>query len=289
MTFSIHAGISDQMSKSLPEYANHRRRVELRPSPEINAVMVWSKSPALRNRLRGVPHCGSSKEIDGLLGIQGGDLAAGKSQMPTLYACRAVTLALILSSIAAISTTSARAGTQCACPNVPATGVGNTSCSAAESNGHCTVDFNIFFEREARAVSLLSRAGVEVRVPDPNLGASDGLARLVSEPSQLADAILVYLTVALSALPNANELTQVVQRIASTVRSGTISSRLVTAFDPSAGVGLPRSDNLPLDNFDGTRGRVVRGCIELFSGDTWVIFKTNWSPYSATPRCGGER
>jgi hypothetical protein len=184
---------------------------------------------------------------------------------------------------------SARAETQCACPKVPATGGGNTSCSAAESNGNCTVDFNIFFQREARAVSLLSRAGVQLKVPDPNLGASDGLARLVSEPTQLADAILIYLTVALSALPNANELTQVVQQIASTVRSGTISSRLVSAFDPSAGAGLPRSDNPPLDNFDGTRGRIVRGCIELFSGDTWVMFKTNWSPYAATPRCGGER
>ncbi len=209
--------------------------------------------------------------------------------MPQTYVRRPAALALILASIAAISTTPARAATECACPKVPASGVGNTSCSASESNGKCTVDFNIFFEREARATALLSKAGVQLRVPDPSLSASVGLAQLKNEPNQLADAILIYLTVALSAQPNANELNQVVQRIASTVRSGTISSRLVTAFDPSAGAGLPRSDNPPLDNFDGTRGRIVPGCIELFAGDTWVMFKTNWSPYAATPRCGGER
>jgi hypothetical protein len=209
--------------------------------------------------------------------------------MPQLYARCAATLALILASIAAISNTPARAETQCTCPKVAASGVGNTSCSASESNSKCTVDFNIFFEREARATALLSRAGLQLSVPDSNLSASIGLAQLKNQPNQLADAILIYLTVALSAQPNANELNQVVQRIASTVRSGTISSRLVTAFDPSAGAGLQRSDNPQLDDFDGMRGRIVPGCIELFIGDTWVMFKTNWSPYAATPRCGGER
>jgi hypothetical protein len=210
--------------------------------------------------------------------------------MPRLYARCAATLALILASIAAISNTPARAVTQCACPKVPASGAGNTSCSASESNGKCTVDFNIFFEREARAVALLSRAGVQLRVPDPNSSATLGLAQLKNEPNQLADAILIYLTVALSAQPNANDLNQVVQRIASTVRSGPISARLVTAFDPTGGAGLPGADNPSLDNFDvNTRGRIVPGCIELFTGDTWVMFKTNWSPYAAAPRCGGER
>jgi len=208
--------------------------------------------------------------------------------MPQLYARYAASLALILASIAAISNTPARAETQCACPKVPASGVGNTSCSASESNGKCTVDFNIFFEREARAVALLSKAGVQLRVPDRNLSASVGLAQLKNEPNQLADAILIYLTVALSAQPNANELNKAVQGIASTVRSGPVSSRLVNAFDPSAGAGLPRSDNPAFDNFEGSRWRVVPGCIELFTGETWVMFKTNWSPYAATPRCGGE-
>src|SRR5580704_5368092 len=208
--------------------------------------------------------------------------------MRTSYLRDALTMALaIVSTSILVSIPASAATTQCTCPKVPASGVGNSSCSASESNGKCTVDFNIFAEREARAAALLRRADVQLYVPDPNRDAIIGLAELKSQPNKLVDAIIIYLAVALSAQPNANDLTEVVRTIATTVRSPVISSRLDTAFDPSAGFGLARSDNPPLENFGGIKGRIVQGCIELFIGDTWVMFKTSWSPYASTPRCGG--
>jgi hypothetical protein len=45
---------------------------------------------------------------------------------------------------------------QCTCQSVNAVGEGNSSCSTAESNGKCTVDFNQFpnfaLERAANAL-----------------------------------------------------------------------------------------------------------------------------------------
>src|SRR5689334_12269066 len=44
------------------------------------------------------------------------------------------------------------ANVNCSCPSVAADGIGNTSCSTAESNGRCTIDFNTFgAAREERA------------------------------------------------------------------------------------------------------------------------------------------
>ena len=209
--------------------------------------------------------------------------------MSHVYARHVVTLGFVLVSIALISHTPARVATECTCPKVPASGVGNSSCSASEDNGKCTVDFNIFFEREIRAIALLKQADVAVAAPTPSANSTAALAELKGRPNQLTDAIIIYLTVALSAQPNASALTKVVGRIANTVRSPPVSSRLATAFDPNSGGGLPSSDNPPFDTFEGNRFRIVRGCIELFADDTWVMFKTNWSTYAATPRCGGER
>jgi hypothetical protein len=208
--------------------------------------------------------------------------------MPRLYARFASALALIVAAMPVIFSAPAHAATQCACPKVAASGVGNTSCSASETNDRCTVDFNIFFEREARTLAFLSKAGVGIKAPDPNLNALLALSLVKNEPNQLADAIILYLTVALSAQPNASDLTKAVQSIASTVRSPAISSRLAREFDPDVRGVLP-SDNNPIENFGGTRGRLLPGCIELFADNTWVMFKTSWSPYAGTPRCGGER
>lgn len=179
--------------------------------------------------------------------------------------------------------------TQCTCPRVQASGVGNTSCSASESNGKCTVDFNIFFERENRAVDLLKRAGISsIHVPDPRNNAVIGLANMRGRRDEFVDAILIYLTVALSAQSNANDLVPTVRQIIDAVRSSSMADRILQAFDPSgAGFLQPDRTNPVIENFPSRiRGRMVPGCMELFVDNAWVMFKTNWSPFSNAPRCG---
>src|SRR4051794_23155083 len=102
--------------------------------------------------------------------------------------------------------------TQCTCPKIAASGVGDTSCSASEADNKCTVDFNVFFERENRAVDLLSKAGVpQIRMPDPTISANVVLQQYRSDPDRLVDAILIYLFVGLSAQPNAAEHRSAIQ------------------------------------------------------------------------------
>lgn len=192
--------------------------------------------------------------------------------------------------------TYAFAATQCTCPRILASGEGNTSCSASESNNKCTVDFNVFLEREDRAVRLLAGAGISnLSIPDNRTNAVDALAQLRGRQSQFTDAILIYLIVALSAQPNTSDLTDVVRRVSASVRSGTVGDRIMQAFDPS-GAGFGGTDeelrrrslpNASIENFGNQiTGRVVPGCIELFAGNTWVMFKAFWSPYRVMPRCG---
>ena len=133
--------------------------------------------------------------------------------IPASKRCMIAAMLLTAAPAPALSTN------QCTRPRVPATGEGNTSCSASEANGRCTVDYNVFSERESRAAAFLSRAGISsVFVPDPRLDVVVGMAQLQGEPNKLTDAILIYLTVALSAQPAASDLTSVARQIAEAVR-----------------------------------------------------------------------
>jgi hypothetical protein len=73
--------------------------------------------------------------------------------------------------IIALMSISASAKVQCSCPKVPADGEGNTSCSASESGGRCTIDFNLFgLESERRAAQLLiDFAHTKLTLPDAQL------------------------------------------------------------------------------------------------------------------------
>jgi hypothetical protein len=190
------------------------------------------------------------------------------------------------------------ASNDCTCPKVPASGQGNTSCSASEANNRCTVDYNVFFERERRSVEFLSKAGVDsIRAPDPSVSAVETIARLKGRNQELTDAILIYLTVALSAQPSASDLGKVAKTIADTVHSQAVSGRIAAAFESSDTVSAGSDENLirqPPNNLtlEGfatageVTGRIVPGCVELYVRDVWVMFKVAWSPYRLQPRCG---
>ncbi|MQU91733.1 hypothetical protein [Sinorhizobium meliloti] len=203
----------------------------------------------------------------------------------------------ILLAASCVSPIHALGANQCNCPQVPAKGEGNSSCSASESNGSCTIDFNIFYDRENRAAQLLEQAGIaSVSLPDAELQAADALQAVAGTPRLLADALLVYLTVALSAQPNANELTVVVREIAGVLHSSDFEERLTQAFDPALVSSISSDEDLrnnPPQSVEVGRlsptelsGRIVPGCIELFTSNAWVMFKTSWSPHRLQPRCG---
>jgi hypothetical protein len=108
----------------------------------------------------------------------------------------------------------------CACPRISASGQGNTSCSASEANNKCTIDNNIFYERERRSVEFLSRADIgSLRIPDPSVSAAEAFLRLRGRNDELVDAVLIYLMVALSAQPSAGDLVPTARAIAEVVRS----------------------------------------------------------------------
>jgi hypothetical protein len=183
----------------------------------------------------------------------------------------------------------------CVCPKIPASGQGNTSCSASEASNRCTVDYNEFYERERRSVEFLSKANIgPIRAPDPSMNAAEALARLRGRNDELADAVLIYLMVALSAQPSASDLVPAARAIAEVVRSQTISSRVAEAFSSREAGGddsLLRSppQNVRVEQFsvgDRVSGRIVPGCVEFYARDAWVMFKAQWSPYRFQPRCG---
>jgi hypothetical protein len=197
-----------------------------------------------------------------------------------------------------LSASSVFASNDCTCPKVPASGQGNTSCSASEANNRCTVDYNVFFERETRSVQFLSKLGIgSLKPPDPALNSFDAFLRLRGRDQEVTDAVLVYLMVALSAQPSASDLAPAAKIIADVVRSPNLSSRIIKAFDyqdtGSAGSdeSLLRSppSNAVLEDFaalGSAKGRIVSGCVEFYVRDVWVMFKAAWSPYRLQPRCG---
>jgi hypothetical protein len=192
------------------------------------------------------------------------------------------------------------AETRCACPQIPAIGVGNTSCSAAESGGRCTVDFNLFGpDREGRAAELLAGSGVSGLIrPDPNADAVNGLLNAASSgPGALRDTVLLYLMVSradMDATPGA-----IIRSIGTSFRE---NAALGEAINESFGRGAIEdythtSDAALLRSFRMRRielpdlgvATFSPGCTEIAGRGLWVMFKAAWAAARLSPRCEGPR
>lgn len=197
--------------------------------------------------------------------------------------------------------------TTCVCPNVKARGVGDTSCSASEDHGFCTVDFNLFGpKREDRALALLRESGAEaLRIPNPNAPSSD-LPQ--ADPTRLLDYVLIYLTVALgdqfaAAGPSDSGRAMLRSLVeAAHDRNSAFRDDVMAAFGPKAARHLPSLPPEVLQHqppVEARRGEPVAGfrqvrfspgCIEIVGTDgVWLMFKTNWSLARSLPRCGVVR
>lgn len=186
---------------------------------------------------------------------------------------------------------------QCSCPKVPADGEGNTSCSASENSGRCTIDFNLFGpESEKRAVELLTQYGkTRIEPPEPGVSAVEWLN--TRTPQQLVDAVLVYMTVAAgnqkARSPNAFPLDGL-RELVEVIRSDSLSKLVSSAFGQDAQKKWSTYSDESLRGraipFDNIRGAVVSpGCVEFTTtSGLWVMFKASWSPARVTPGCGGR-
>jgi hypothetical protein len=188
---------------------------------------------------------------------------------------------------------------QCTCPRVLANGTGNTSCSAAESNSRCSLDFNLFGpEREQRAAELLAQhTGVDSSYrPPAGLNSVEALrAAEAAGQDSLVETVLLFLTVALgnqtATESSSRDLAQL-REIAAKLRSAEFSGRLVETFGSAAsGTWASRSDAELAGASAGpswSQGGAIGapGCVEIRTGDLWLMFKAAWSPVRLLPRCG---
>lgn len=200
--------------------------------------------------------------------------------------CNALILALFASfSLPAPSL----AEVKCSCPTVSAEGEGNSSCSANESGGRCTIDYNLFGERENLAASYLAERVDGNFIPRPNMNSTDAL-QIARAENQVFEQIFVYLFVAAASQA---------ERFSETVPSenAELFLRLLSDFrDPItfafsedarnfSRIGIGAADQVPEAFVDVGEVVVSPGCVEVNAGDQWVMFKVFWAMSAPFPGC----
>ncbi|WP_425404228.1 hypothetical protein [Hwanghaeella sp.] len=194
------------------------------------------------------------------------------------------------------ATAVAMAGVKCSCPSVKADGEGNSSCSASESGDRCTIDYNMFGEREVAAYQALESLGIKASSPKPGLNTIMALEGAEGE-GELVEAVLLYLTVAAvdqynndailgrDSTINIKELYAVEKLVQSQ------KGQIWTAFSRSNAEKFRSMDRSEITNGvvgsqDIGSGTLSPGCIEIQAENLWVMFKTFWSPARFFPGCG---
>jgi hypothetical protein len=184
------------------------------------------------------------------------------------------------------------AATRCECPSVKAYGEGNSSCSASESNGQCSVDFNVFAEREARAYEFLqsldlpTNSFADLSNLDPNLSVVDALELAKAGGNQrAASTVLLFVLVAASAGEDAVQRRGAARQVGVAILENV--DQVTAAFQYRDVGQIPEQNSGDFREFkvDSVRGYIGPGCIELNVDGLWVMFKTFWSPLRSNPRC----
>ncbi|TNF18721.1 MAG: hypothetical protein EP318_17260 [Rhodobacteraceae bacterium] len=195
--------------------------------------------------------------------------------------------ALSLVALAMVVAAPVQAEVKCSCPTIKAEGEGNTSCSANESGGQCTIDYNLFGLREVRAAELLSeRLNLDFR-PFPEQGTDEAL-QLAERAGMLYEQVLLYLYVAASSQFSRNSETVPLDNVASIERMvGSFRKEVETAFAMTTRERVAGDTRVFPDDAFMDVGEVVitPGCIEVFAGGQWMMFKTYWSVSAALPGC----
>jgi hypothetical protein len=172
---------------------------------------------------------------------------------------------------------------QCECPSIDAKGTGNSDCSASESGGVCTIDFNTFGEAvEKKAFKLVSdilgnqkifytRMGNGTDYPE-GLDPSAAKRLMDQNPHILVDLLAVYTMVSVVQNDSAEIDKSRLRQIFETLRKD--ASDVSKAF-----IGQP-------SNFRSQEVLVTPGCIEIRDGSNlWAMYKSRFSPVAKSPQC----
>lgn len=176
--------------------------------------------------------------------------------------------------------------TQCTCKSVNAVGEGNSSCSTAESNNKCTVDFNQYppvVQRRAADALRNADPSFSTNIIDRNVDASFALPE-TRDAQQLADTIILYMTVAVT--------TQTDGKAALVYDASDLRALISFAKDkrdlfdslfrkPSR-FGRSEQGN----HSSGIHFTQAPGCMDVqLPRGLRVMFKAAWSPAAERPRC----
>ena len=179
----------------------------------------------------------------------------------------------------------------CSCATIKADGKGTTNCTANESNGRCTIDYNVFGTREIRTAEVLSEYLEMSFTAYPHLGVIAALNNAAGE-GNLHRQVQLYLMIAtvdqLDTYPDSVP-TDGFREVNDVVES--YENEIGQAFSPTL-VGF-------LSGYDETDARqhggfhyadnaevvISPGCISVQTSSINVMFKTFWAPARWFPRC----
>ena len=173
---------------------------------------------------------------------------------------------------------------RCECPEVNAKGTGDSSCTATETGGECTIDFNTFnLADEEQAFTLLKEVTSVKGVVWTRFNQYPGLTFQRAqglEDRELVDLLMVYVLV--SGVQGRTGLGHMpIGDIHSALSEN--RGRVVQAF-----VG----EDIKLIHGAGPHPQILvsNGCIEVGGPweQYWAMFKAYWSSAASEPRCAGS-
>ena len=185
----------------------------------------------------------------------------------------------------------AHAAVKCSCPSIDADGEGNTSCSTSESGGRCTIDYNLFSEREHRAADILGQLlGMEFPA-DGNLDTYESLVR-AEQREEVLEQIQLYLSIAAVDQLISHEETVPIQELLAVLDQLhkyeedimiAFSAQMFHRFLELEAYELEQPESFILVDEDDVV--IAYGCISVMTHKISVMFKAWSSPTRAIPHC----
>ena len=166
---------------------------------------------------------------------------------------------------------------KCKCPQVDARGTGDSSCSASETGGRCSIAFNEFDPAyEAAAIDvlkeLISWKDIQLKPTGLNETFTQQKAiRLIRNPEQLMDQILVYSLVSLAERGDVKNYGDQI------VEAHKLMSKHAAQISNSFVSGRQKINDSGLS--------VTHGCLAYRTGEFWIMYKAIWSESIEREQC----
>lgn len=166
---------------------------------------------------------------------------------------------------------------KCKCPGVDARGTGESSCSASETNGQCTIAFNEFDPAlENAALDALQKAvkwkNIQVDpVAQSQFFTRKMAVRLSRDPEQMMEQILVFSLVSLTERGSIGRYGDQIKDVHRLLNHN--ASQISKSF--VSGRQHIRSPNLS----------VTLGCLAFRTKDFWIMYKAVWSESIEREQC----